>query len=352
MIETLQAAFLGAIESENPTKQVVKWIRAGNLDDYLKDSEKPETIHVFAVGKAAASMAWGLAETNVPLVGHGVLPKGVAAPAIPGLKWRYGAHPNPDDSSFEAGKLWLELARNIPENAPVLILLSGGASSLLEWPAQESPNLSQDIVELNAQREQTSELKGGKWVRILKQRTSRVRALILPDVPPGQEAEVVGSGLAFGADCHVLRGNGAFVAEMAGLLESFGVATSVYDERLTGPLDEQVSKFVQANERGKVLIGGGECTISTPSFPGGRCQHAALLAGTMGVSLMALGTDGVDGTTKNAGAWSGPDANPDAKQALRNFTAADYLEKRGQNIKTGPTGTNVNDVWLLWTAKY
>ncbi|MGB1696914.1 MAG: DUF4147 domain-containing protein [Thermoplasmatota archaeon] len=353
MIESIQAAFLGALDAEHPTKQVKHWIRGGHLDDFLGDRERPATIHAFAAGKAAATMAWGLAETNVPLKGHAVVPHGTPTPAIPGLKWHHGAHPLPDEGSFAAGETWWKAAESIPENAPVLLLVGGGASSLVEWPPQSVPLGWEDIAALNEKRREHSVLKGGGFVRKLRERTSRIRGLILPDVPPGQEERVVGSGLAEGADCHVLRGNADFLREFCGLLEAFGMQTSLFQERLTGPLHEQLESFLAAGEPGKLLVGGGECTLPAPAdVPGGRCQHAALLAGSLGAELFAaLGTDGIDGTTRNAGAWSRADPSPEARDALAQWRATPYLETRGQTIRLGQTGTNVNDVWVLWTAK-
>lgn len=353
LIEAIQAAFLGALDAEHPTKQVKKWVREGQLDDFLRDREKPETIHVFAAGKAAATMAWGLAETNVPLRGHAVVPQGTPTPSIPGLKWLHGTHPIPGEGSFEAGRTWLLEAERIPLDAPVLLLVSGGASSLVEWPLQRVPLGSDDIETLNARRAEHSELKGGKFVKKLLARTPNVRALILPDVPPGREESVVGAGLAKGADCHILRGNQDFLREFVGLLEAFGLQTSLFEHRLSGPMESQMAAFLAAAEPGTLLVGGGECTLDAPADRrGGRCQHAAVLAATHAADLfVAMGTDGIDGTTRNAGGWAKADPSAEARQAVTNFDATAYLEKRGQNIRLGQTGTNVNDVWVLWTAK-
>lgn len=345
LIETWQAAFLGALDEEHPTKQVKALVKQGALDDWLEDPENPKTIHVFAVGKAAATMAWGLAECNVPLIGHGVLPHGVAGPTIPGMQWRHAAHPIPDEASFAAGKAWLELTNQIPVDAPVLMLLSGGASSLLEHPEHVVSPDGASIETINEARKKQSLLKDGKWIKVLHEHTNKVRAWILPDVPPGREEELVGSGLAKGASCRCLRGNKEFLQSLAGLLSAFGVKNQIHEPYLEGPTEETLPQFLQAATRGTVLIGGGETYTKPPAkVVGGRNHHAALFAAIHGRgTFLALGTDGIDGTTGAAGAWTEPDRSPEAKAALERFDAFSYLKT---SMQTGPTGTNVGDVWL------
>lgn len=110
------------------------------------------------------------------------------------------------------------------------------------------------------------------------------------------------------------------------------------------------------------IILGGETTVTLHGDgSGGRNQEMALgavrdMAGLHNVLLVTLGTDGEDGPTDAAGAWVTGDTlekavqsglNPD--QYLNNNDAYHYFEALGQLIKIGPTGTNVNDIALLFT---
>lgn len=81
-----QEAFLHGVAAVDPTRLVKARVRTGALDDWLGDRERPRTLTVLAVGKAAARMVWGLVEANVPLRGVGVHPGGVAVPRLEGFR--------------------------------------------------------------------------------------------------------------------------------------------------------------------------------------------------------------------------------------------------------------------------
>jgi hydroxypyruvate reductase len=127
--------------------------------------------------------------------------------------------------------------------------------------------------------------------------------------------------------------------------------------RLAKQLREELSK----RPRPFCLIAGGETTVTIQgNGKGGRNQELALaavdeLAGLNNLMLIALGTDGDDGPTDAAGAVvTGDSAQRAEALGLR---AADYLSQNdaypffdalGDLIKTGPTGTNVNDLNFLF----
>ena len=111
------------------------------------------------------------------------------------------------------------------------------------------------------------------------------------------------------------------------------------------------------------LIAGGETTVTLKgNGKGGRNQELALstvkeLEGLENVMLVALGTDGDDGPTDAAGAVvTGESAR---RAELLGLDAADYLSRNdaypffgrlGDLLKTGPTGTNVNDLIFLFAT--
>lgn len=109
------------------------------------------------------------------------------------------------------------------------------------------------------------------------------------------------------------------------------------------------------------LLAGGETTVRLRGKGvGGRNQELALsavneLQGTSNVLLIALATDGDDGPTDAAGAVATGESARRA-EAL-GLHAADYLSRNdsytffehlGDLIRTGPTGTNVNDLIFLF----
>lgn len=108
------------------------------------------------------------------------------------------------------------------------------------------------------------------------------------------------------------------------------------------------------------LVWGGETTVTVrgPGL-GGRNQELALsaalaLEGLEEVALLALATDGTDGPTDAAGglvdggtARRARALGRDPVAALRANDAYPVLEAAGALVKTGPTGTNVNDLLVI-----
>jgi hydroxypyruvate reductase len=121
-------------------------------------------------------------------------------------------------------------------------------------------------------------------------------------------------------------------------------------------LRDEVSK----RPRPFCLIAGGETTVTIKgNGKGGRNQELALaavneLAGLKDVILISLATDGEDGPTDAAGAVvTGESAQRaellgvDAADHLSRNDAYVFFDQLGDLIKTGPTGTNVNDLVFL-----
>ena len=108
------------------------------------------------------------------------------------------------------------------------------------------------------------------------------------------------------------------------------------------------------------LIAGGETTVTIRGDgKGGRNQELALAAvdqldGLRNVMLISMATDGDDGPTDAAGAVvTGETAQRaqslglDATDHLSRNDAYPFFETLGDLLKTGPTGTNVNDLVFL-----
>lgn len=134
----------------------------------------------------------------------------VAGPHAPGplrsdAQWFDAAHPVPNDTSVAAGARALEIA-SIAGASPdgvLLVLLSGGASSLLCAPADGVPledkvraaallmRAGVDIVQLNVVRKHLSRIKGGQ----LGAAATRCVTLALSDVhDPPDDPATIGSG--------------------------------------------------------------------------------------------------------------------------------------------------------------
>jgi hydroxypyruvate reductase len=108
------------------------------------------------------------------------------------------------------------------------------------------------------------------------------------------------------------------------------------------------------------VIFGGETTVTVHGQGrGGRNQEFALGAaiaidGVPGIVIASFATDGIDGPTDAAGAivTGGTCARAralgvDPRQALEENDSYTFFSRVGGLIRTGPSGTNVNDVALL-----
>jgi len=108
------------------------------------------------------------------------------------------------------------------------------------------------------------------------------------------------------------------------------------------------------------LVWGGETTVTIRGEGrGGRNQELALaaalqLSGWSGVLVMALATDGTDGPTDAAGAVITGDTvarahalGLDPLAALAANDSYPFFDALADLIRTGPTGTNVNDLLFV-----
>ncbi len=117
-------------------------------------------------------------------------------------------------------------------------------------------------------------------------------------------------------------------------------------------------RAISAPDRPACILLGGETTVTVgeASGVGGRNQELALAAaieldGDPGLAVLAFATDGRDGPTDAAGAFvtgataaAARERGLDLALALRQHDSHPTLDALGCLIRTGPTGTNVNDV--------
>jgi glycerate-2-kinase len=128
---------------------------------------------------------------------------------------------------------------------------------------------------------------------------------------------------------------------------------------MTGDAGAMAGEVLRRSGRG-LSVFAGETTVDVMGRgQGGRNQEAALVAatlldGSVGTWFLAAGTDGIDGTTGAAGAVvdggtieRGRRAGLDAAASLDVNDSGSFFAELGEQIVTGPTGTNVGDLWLV-----
>jgi hydroxypyruvate reductase len=357
-------------------------------------------LRVIGIGKAADTMAMGLLAA---------LPAGFeiddalvicSAPPAPGVlpaHWQVlaGDHPLPGGRSLAAGHAVSAFADAARPGDRHLVLLTGGASALCVSPApgvtleqkmaatRALMHAGAPIAELNALRKRLSTLKGGRLATRIEARGATVATLAVSDVQ-GDDLSVIGSG-------PTVRGPVAASAA--------GVAAETVDAAVVATLDDALAAVVASGERrglrvvflGRTLYGevavhaaqlaerllgirrlaaaksgavaptlvvaGGEPVLRvTGDGRGGRAQELALrvaqrIMGVEGVTLLAAGTDGIDGPTTAAGGFADGGtlariaaAGLDVDRALERNDSYAALAAAGDLFVPGPTGTNVADV--------
>lgn len=368
---------------------------------------RPERAALLAVGKAADAMARGAADMLgsglvrgiiVTKYGHGDPEHWRGQP----VQYLESAHPLPDRNSLAAGERVVDFVQQLPAGLPLLCLISGGASALLEslWPGVDLALLQRanawllgsglDIHQVNRVRLGLSRIKGGGLLRYSGERP--VTGLYISDVA-GDDPAVIGSGLlgpppaaplpaqlpdwlrgalhplqpappAGAVQRRVVASLDHALAAVVATGESRGCPVRRATAPLTGDAVEAARRIVAEISTGPpgLYLWGGETTVNLPAQPGrgGRNQHLALaaaleLAGRDDICLLAAGTDGSDGPTEDAGALV--DGGTVARGALHGFDAAECLARAdagsllaasGDLLNTGPTGTNVTDLVIAF----
>ncbi|HMB90046.1 MAG TPA: glycerate-2-kinase family protein, partial [Rhodothermales bacterium] len=166
---------------------------------------------VVGAGKASMAMAGAVEEwmrrpvdEGLVVVPHGYrhsLPESARRPRT--IEVVEAGHPKPDPAGVSATRRVLDLAQSCTKKDLLLVLLSGGGSSL--WPAFADAipleagrqvfvlllHSGADIHETNTVRKHLSRISGGQLVAVAAPAT--VRALVLSDVV-GDDLSVIASG--------------------------------------------------------------------------------------------------------------------------------------------------------------
>jgi glycerate-2-kinase len=219
------------------------------------------------------------------------------------------------------------------------------------------------IVEINRLRASLSAVKGG---RLGRRTSARLVTLVLSDVP-GDRPALVGSGPTVrgrrGDATRVVGSNRRGLEAAARQARALGLRPRFFARRLAGEASEAGRRFGRAASRlapGQVLLAGGETTVKLARRlgRGGRNLEFALgaalaLDGETGITLLAAGSDGIDGSSIAAGALADGQTlararrrGLDASRALAEHDTETFFERLGDLLLTGPTGTNVSD-WAM-----
>ncbi|XDD48926.1 glycerate kinase [Leptospira sp. WS92.C1] len=380
--------YLGAkaIQGALPEESVGKFLTVQNLHG---------NIVLLSIGKAAYRMAMVAFEVlkNQITTGLIVTKYGHAGPVPQPIKCIEAGHPIPDQNSILAGKKILELCSRLKPEDTLLLLLSGGGSSLAEVPAEglELKDLifwnqkllasGADIQEINTVRILLSSIKGGKLLSKIE--PAKSMSLILSDVI-GDELSKVASGPTIHSTIKndsifkIFKQYNLIINKNIGILlkqnensprtpadsklhttfcigniasalktvqeecQAFDIETILLTSSLgceareagffLGAIAREYSR--KANHPILILCGGETTVTHEGNGKGGRNQELALafakqVRGLQGVTLFSLATDGTDGPTDTAGAI----VNGNTWDMIQKHTNADLALKNHQSYE-------------------
>ena len=402
-IRSAYDAALGAVE---PRAAVVRSMSFEgsvlSVGPYQFDGVAASDVVVIAIGKAAPAMASGAHDVVDGSRGFVVTTHNAVSPYPTCI----GSHPVPDESSRRCGESLLAFAEETNPSDVVVFLVSGGGSAAATLPV---PGVTVDdiaamngllidsglpIGDINEVRASVSRLKGGLLGAAVA--SDRQVTLVLSDIiGVGQEYVASGPSIGFGLgnlaesvlDASGLRpdmpdavvaaidrfvpigrpasimsatiGSPLIAAEAAAAdLTSKGFDAFVVSSDLMGEARSEAVALVDRTIPGTIAVAAGETTVAIRGVGvGGRNQEAAVAAALyidgQDALFGALGTDGIDGPTPAAGAIVDGGTASRAERVGVDLTAAledndshTALTALGETVVTGPSGTNVADLWI------
>lgn len=262
------------------------------------------------------------------------------------------------------------------------------------------------IHEMNAVRRHLSAIKGGRLAAAAA--PARVVTLTISDVP-GDDPAVIASGPTvpdptswaevreiaarhglrlpvqegpetpkagdFDVEVHLIATPAMALQAAAGAARQWALNPLILGDAIEGEAREFGTAMAGIAKGARLhgtplpgpclLLSGGETTVTIGAGPAGRGGRNTefLLALAVGLGAMqdvwalAGDTDGIDGTEDAAGAIIGPETlakaramGLDPRAVLAAHDSYTLFDRLGDLVRTGPTGTNVNDLRAVLVA--
>jgi glycerate 2-kinase len=203
-----------AIRAVDPERLVRRSLKIKDGQLFVCDIEQRKTaldlgsinsIYLIGAGKATAKMARAASKVLAHKISGGAItvPYGIND-IIEGIFITHSSHPIPDISGVKGTKKMINILRKTRPSDLVIVLISGGGSSLMPLPSKDL-SLSEkqavtnslilsgaSIEEINIVRKHLSRIKGGQLPRYMNKKC-RLVSLIISDVI-NDKIEVIASG--------------------------------------------------------------------------------------------------------------------------------------------------------------
>jgi glycerate 2-kinase len=289
-----------------------------------------------------------------------------------------------------------------------LMVLPAGGMTLADKQAVNASLLASgaNIVEMNAVRKHLSAIKGGRLA--LAAHPARVVTLAISDIPGDDPAAIASGptvadsstladvqeivarykidlplaaqavlaarnetpkSLSAQNSVRVIAAPSLALAAAARIATESGLTPLILGDAIEGESRELgvvmagIARSCRLNgfpvKPPAVLLSGGETTVTIGKGQAGRggrnteflLAFVIAMADEPGIFALAADSDGIDGTEDAAGAIASPDtlargrtANLDPRSHLAMHDSYSFFAGIGDLIRTGPTGTNVNDI--------
>ena len=433
MNRLLKALIHSSLDAADPAKAMKQLIIRKKHHLFVNtiqyDLAQYQRIVCVGAGKASGHMAQALEQILGKYLAGGivVVKDGYGVPTRK-IQLIEASHPLPDPRGIRATKQILRISQSLTKQDLLIVLLSGGASSLLCAPApgltlsdkRRTTNMllrcGANIHECNAVRKHLSAIKGGQ----LAQATSAKILTVTTSDVMGDDVATIGSGptvpdpttfqdaktildhhqiwskvperirerIDQGIKGHVvetwksrkrhssrnqsviLANNQTAINGIAKEAKRLGLRPYILDSPLQGEAQDlgtilgamakDIREFGNPVRPPACLIAGGEPTVTvTGKGLGGRAQECILaaaqeLSGLPNIIVAGFGTDGTDGPTDVTGALVDGKTVERAIQhglsieaMLEKHDSYTFFRQVGGHIITGPTKTNVNDIYLI-----
>jgi len=367
---------------------------------------KFDNVHLVAIGKAADSMAQFVSSKIDFRSGIIVIPsKQNVLFHKKDIRYFKAGHPLPNTTSLKAGKYIKNFIDSTTKNDFVIFLISGGGSALVTLPniitLKEKIRVNQQLIkrganinEISCVRKHLSKIKGGKLVE--KMPGSGI-SFVLSDVI-GDDLSSISSGITYADKTTfsdalkiikkyniekkisknvinilqsgkngdikeaprrpkfpniIIGNNKESLIAMKTKSKKLGYSSHIIFD-LNSDVKVEARKIAKKLKHSKksCIIFGGEPTVNVlGGGKGGRNQELVLQLckelRNFPCIISSIGTDGIDGNTKAAGAIISTVNIPPFENFLENNDSFNFFKKFGGLIHTGFTHTNVNDIGII-----
>jgi len=399
------------LDAALPEKSIKKIIKSNKIVTQKKSFVLSafENVFLISYGKAADSMAKTINSMLKIKSGIIVIPKGSYS-LVKSKKFKviHSGHPIPNQKSVMAAKSIMHFLKNVKKEDFVIFLVSGGGSSLISLPKgitlNEKKNITNQLLrcgatiqEFNCVRKHLSKIKGGMMVMNLQ---CNGVALVMSDVQDNDLSSISSGCTYFDRTTYkdatkiikkynlshkisknilkhfnagslgkiaetpkrskitnqIISTNNYCLKEMAKKAKELGYNTKIFS--ISGNIEMASKKLVKLipKKKNTCIIFGGETTVKViGNGKGGRNQELVLRIlqkiqnASDDVVFASLGTDGIDGNTKHAGAIIENFSISSQKitKYLKNNNSNLFFKKYGGLIKTGYTHTNLMDIGII-----